>query len=83
MTENDGGLARPGETRRESHDKIPSGKTTLFQQLVGNVRHCGDDIAKENGVLAERQPLRRWCTYMGSSVTTVLNNPIADIIPVQ
>jgi hypothetical protein len=52
MTENDGGLARPGETRRESHDKIPSGKTTLFQQLVGDVRHCGDEIASFGGASA-------------------------------
>jgi hypothetical protein len=56
LAENDGGLARPGETRRESHDKNPSGKSSLFQQLVLDVRHCCDEIAHEIGVLAERQP---------------------------
>jgi hypothetical protein len=56
MTENAGGLVRPAEPRRESHDENPSDKPTIFQQFVGDVRHCGDGIVPEISVLAERQP---------------------------
>jgi hypothetical protein len=56
LPENDGGLARPGETRRESKDKNPSGKPSMFQQVMLDSRHCCDETTHEIGVLAERQP---------------------------
>jgi hypothetical protein len=56
LGENDGGLARPGETRRESKDKNPSGKPSLFQQVVLDARNCYEESTHKMGVLAERQP---------------------------
>jgi hypothetical protein len=52
-------LSRPlenGETWRESKDQNPSGKPSLFQQVVLDARHCYEEITQKMGVLAERQP---------------------------
>jgi hypothetical protein len=45
-----------GETRRESKDKNPSGKPSLFQQVVLDARNCYEESTHKMGVLAERQP---------------------------